>query len=82
MLPIRAGLILREGKIMYMILAVLLVFLGAFMVFRPQLAYALLESWKHEGGGEPSKFYLLNIRTEGSIFMIIGIIGAAVLMFL
>lgn len=47
--------------------------LGLVMLIRPELCYKISESWKTEGGGEPSSWYLFNTRLGGGIFTLVGL---------
>ena len=65
---------------MYLILCVLLVVLGLTMICKPGLMYELLESWKHNGASEPSRFYIWNIRFGGCVFALVGVVCGVILL--
>ena len=52
---------------------ILLLALGIFMFFRPDLVWKLTERWKSYRANEPSDFYLLCTKIGGVIVMLIGI---------
>ena len=64
---------------MYVFLSVILALLGILMLFKPLIVYNLLESWKNNGSSEPSKFYVINLRIGGAVFLVVGILGTVVL---
>ena len=64
--------------IVYFILGLVLIGIGAVMLAKPQLVYELTESWKHGGAGEPSKLYLGSTRFGGVMFILAGICGLIV----
>ena len=66
---------------MYLILSILLMVLGLTMLCKPGLMYDLLESWKHDGAGEPSRGYIWNIRLGGCVFTLVGLVCGALLLF-
>lgn len=48
---------------------------GAALIWKPEFFYELTERWKHDGGGEPSKSYLLSTRFGGVMCVLVGIGG-------
>ena len=48
---------------------------GVALIWKPEFFYELTESWKHDGGGEPSKSYLLSTKFGGVMCMLAGIGG-------
>ncbi len=60
---------------MYLVLGILFLALGALMIFKPQLIYTLIESWKSNSPGEPSKTYLFSTRFGGVMFALVGIVA-------
>lgn len=58
---------------------VLLLAIGIFMIWRPDLMWSLTESWKSEDATEPSKLYIWNTRFGGCMFLLVGILGVTVL---
>ena len=48
---------------------------GAALIWKPEFFYELTESWKHDGGGEPSRSYLLSTRFGGVMCVLAGIGG-------
>ena len=65
--------------IVYFILGLVLIGIGAVMLAKPQFVYELTESWKHDGGaGEPSKLYLSSTRFGGVMLILSGICGLIV----
>ena len=53
----------------------LLTILGAALVWKPEAFYELTESWKHDGGSEPSNLYILSTRFGGVMCALVGIGG-------
>ena len=65
--------------ILYFILGLVLIGIGAVMLAKPQLVYELTESWKHDGGvDEPSGLYIGSTRFGGVMFILAGICGLIV----
>ena len=48
---------------------------GVALIWKPEFFYELTERWKHDGGGEPSKSYLLSTRFGGVMCVLAGIGG-------
>lgn len=65
----------------YLIFGVLLMIAGILMVVWPKGFYGLTESWKSSGSAEPSKRYLVYTRCAGVLLLVIGTVGAVVLLF-
>ena len=59
------------------LLALLLIAAGIFMTMKPQLIWAISESWKSNDGTEPSDFYIWTIRAAGVVCTLIGVANAA-----
>lgn len=57
------------------LVCLLLTVFGIALIWKPEVFYELTESWKHDGGGEPSKSYLLSTRFGGVMCMLVGIGG-------
>ena len=53
--------------------SILMTALGIAMIWKPAFFYEMLESWKHDGRSEPSKFYLWNTRLGGVMLVLVGI---------
>ena len=53
----------------------LLTIFGAALIWKPQVFYELTESWKHDGGSEPSNLYILSTRFGGVMCALVGIGG-------
>ncbi len=65
---------------MYVILALLLIVVGLVMLIRPAAVYALTESWKSNTAGEPSRLFCISTRIGGGLCLLVGIVGAIVLL--
>ncbi len=60
------------------IISIAMVLLGLFMMFKPEIFWRIIESWKSYHSDEPSEFYKWHTRFGGLIFSSIGIIGIVV----
>lgn len=63
---------------MYLILGIVFLALGLLMVLRPQVLFELVESWKSDSLGEPSRMYLLSTRFGGVLVAAVGIASIVV----
>ncbi len=63
---------------MYLILGIVFLALGLLMVLRPQVFFELVESWKSDSLGEPSRMYLLSTRFGGVLVAAVGIASIVV----
>jgi len=52
--------------------------LGLAMLIFPESIYEIRESWKSYSASDPSDRYLLMLRIEGSLFLVVGIAGIIV----
>lgn len=59
------------------LMSLILIGLGALMIFRPQIWYELTEGWKHSSGSEPSALYLRSTRFGGVMCALVGIVSLA-----
>ena len=60
---------------MYVLECLILMGIGVLMIANPQLFYELKESWKNDGGAEPSKFWVFSTKIGGTAFLLAGIGG-------
>ena len=67
---------------MYIILAIIIAVAGVIMIVKPEFIYELTESWKNYSESEPSKAYLLWTRLSGIVCLLLGVVGAVVLLVL
>ena len=63
---------------LYLIAGVLLAALGITMLVSPRFFFELTESWKHDGGAEPSSLFLSSTRFGGVMCTLAGICGMIV----
>lgn len=63
---------------MYLILGIVFLALGLLMILRPQVLFELVESWKSDSLGEPSRMYLLSTRFGGVLVAAVGIASIVV----
>jgi hypothetical protein len=63
---------------MYLILGIVFLALGLLMILRPQVFFELVESWKSDSPGEPSRMYLLSTRFGGVLVAAVGIASIVV----
>lgn len=66
---------------MYVILGIIVAIVGIVMLVNPHGFYEVTQSWK-SNGGEPSDAYLLHTRIGGVIFLLVGVVCTAILVFL
>ena len=52
----------------------LLIAIGAFLFFKPDLFWKLTEQWKSYDASEPSDFYLASTKFGGVLFALFGIV--------
>lgn len=50
-----------------------IVIVGGFYFFKPNLLWKLTEKWKSYDADQPSDLYLLSIKLIGIVFVILGI---------
>ena len=62
----------------YAIAGLALIALGITMLVNPRLVFQLAESWKHDGGAEPSEMFLFSTRFGGVMCTLAGICGRVV----
>ena len=67
---------------MYIILSLIVLAAGILMLAKPELVYSISESWKHDGGTEPSNLYVISIRTGGAFCVLVGAVGFIILVLL
>lgn len=65
---------------MYVILGIIVAIVGIFMLANPRGFYEVPQSWKTNGGG-PSDAYLLHTRIGGGVFLLVGVVCTAILVF-
>lgn len=65
---------------MYVILGIIVAIIGIFMLANPRGFYEVTQSWK-TNGGEPSDAYLLHTRIGGAVFLLVGVVCTAILVF-
>lgn len=58
---------------MYFVIGIIFACIGLLMLLKPQIIYSLVESWKNNLSGEPSRLYLFSTRFGGVIFLLVGI---------
>lgn len=58
---------------MYYILSVLVIGVGALLVFSPQTWFYFTESWKSQSADEPSDLYIFSTRFGGIMCMLAGV---------
>lgn len=63
---------LKRGDGMKIVYVILLIVLGAAMVFKPELLWKI-EHFLTTRGGEPSELYLALMRLGGTLFALCGI---------
>lgn len=63
---------------LYLIAGVLLAALGITMLVNPRFFFELTESWKYDGGAEPSSLFLFSTRFGGVMCTLAGICGIIV----
>ena len=63
---------------LYLIAGVLLAALGITMLVNPRFFFELTESWKYDGGAEPSNLFLFSTRFGGVMCTLAGICGIIV----
>lgn len=66
---------------MYIALSVVFVMIGAFMIIRPNSFYEITEKWKSTADSEPSNLFLFSTRFGGIMFLLAGIAGLIVFLF-
>lgn len=66
---------------MYILLGILLAVVGVVMMAAPRFVYEITQSWKNDGGAEPSDMYIWHTRLGGIVFFIGGIVGTVILIF-
>ena len=64
---------------LYFVIGLILIAIGAVMLVKPQFVFELTESWKHNGGaGGPSKLWLFSTRFGGVMLVLAGLCGVIV----
>lgn len=63
---------------LYFIAGLALIAAGIAMLIKPRLVFELTESWKHDGGTEPSELWILSTRIGGVMCVLAGIGGVSV----
>ncbi|WP_349403269.1 DUF6199 family natural product biosynthesis protein [Cohnella silvisoli] len=64
------------------IIAILITITGLLMFFRPNIVWAMTESWKSNDATEPSDLYIWSTRFGGVLFTLAGIGGICASFFL
>lgn len=49
-------------------------FLGLVFFIKPTVIWKITEQWKSNCAEEPSKLYIINVKIEGGIFILLGIV--------
>ncbi len=58
--------------------AIFLIAFGLLMILKPQLIWAISESWKSSGASGPTLFYRLSVRIGGILCTLAGIAAGVV----
>lgn len=66
---------------MLIIIGIILIFVGALLLFNPKAVFYITESWKSYSSSEPSNLYLISTRIGGAIMCLVGITGIIILLF-
>ncbi len=48
--------------------------LGLVFFIKPTVIWKITEQWKSNCAEEPSKLYIINVKIEGGIFILLGIV--------
>lgn len=63
---------------LYFIAGLALIAAGIAMLIKPRLVFELTESWKHDGGTEPSNLFLFSTRFGGVMCTLAGLCSVIV----
>ncbi len=63
---------------LYLIAGLALIAAGIAMLIKPRLVFELTESWKHDGGTEPSNLFLFSTRFGGVMCTLAGLCSVIV----
>lgn len=62
--------------------SIILLIVGLFLLFCPEIVYEITESWKSNTSTGPSDLYRLHIRIGGIVCTLIGVFGIVTYIFL
>lgn len=66
---------------MYIALSIIVLLVGIFVVIKPKIVYDLTQNWRNAKSAEPSQLYLFVTRIWGVLFILLGIAGLIVFLF-
>lgn len=60
---------------MLIICGIVFLFIGALMIFNPNVVFEITQGWKSYSTAEPSRLYIISTRIGGAAFAVVGLIG-------